>query len=271
MDKSSTDPTISIWITSTGRETLFPCIEKFLELNTYPNYELLIYESNPDNDNNTMKYLEKLTCPHKLWHSEWPKLGWVYNHFLQHTGEYFIRVDDDCWPVEDPAAMFRDAIHLLKMQGFPSRISHVALDMNPRIAWNPDTGKLCPAVETDTLNYRGVHESSRGPTMLFRNPPGVGIVKRSYLGASFTSPDAPWDGAEARHIGYLFGQKLWTAYMLKWWGVYGHYGRMSSDGHNRDWSVDAYEFYENNGYHGRRSREQMSSYVVRGENILKHV
>ncbi len=249
---------VTFWITSTGRNYVVPCIEEFLKHNTYPNFELLIYESDPSSKHIQMFY--DLDCPKRVWVGDWPKLGWVYNHLFRHTEQYFVRVDDDCWPACDPGDMLTDGINLLKEQPLQRPMSHVAMDMNPRIAWNPETNVTCPAVSTD-INFKGVVQTKGGPVMGFTNPAGISLVDKKRLGTSFSDDDAPWNGAEMRHIEYLRRHGLWTGYMMWWWGVYGHFGAVSSEGHDRSYSSEGYQSYIDEKLYGRRPVDEYNRYV----------
>ncbi|KKL55307.1 hypothetical protein LCGC14_2256740, partial [marine sediment metagenome] len=79
IDREFDYPKISIWLTSTGRYDLVKNdIESFLEHNTYPNFQFIIFESVPTEESlkyyntpllqsdKTIEYLKTVPNVHKL-------------------------------------------------------------------------------------------------------------------------------------------------------------------------------------------------------------
>ena len=124
-------PKISVWITSTGR---YDCtkrtIDAFLEHNTYPNIEFLIFHSIPTlaskqifnaldvGDSKVLLLFEELLrkYPGKLWAEPWPPFGNALTTLLEHSQEYFINLGDSNTLVCDGAEQIKTGIKLLEAE-----------------------------------------------------------------------------------------------------------------------------------------------------------
>lgn len=124
-------PKVSIWITSTGRyECTKRTIDAFLEHNTYPNIEFLIFHSIPTleskyafnapdvGDPKVLLLFEDLLreYPGRLWAEPWPPFGNVLTILLNNSAEYFINLGDSNAAVCDGAEQIRAGINLLEVE-----------------------------------------------------------------------------------------------------------------------------------------------------------
>ena len=121
-------PKISVWLTSTGRHDLVKQdIESFIEHNTYPNWQFIIFESVPTKESlkyyntpllqsdKTIKYLKTVPNAHKLMIEPWPYWGVTAQSLLDATDtDYFINLEDDWTTIYDPHEWFVESIKLLR-------------------------------------------------------------------------------------------------------------------------------------------------------------
>jgi len=121
-------PKISVWITSTGRyELVKKDIESFMEYNTYPNWQFIIFESVPTveslkyyntpllQSDKTIAYLKTVPNVHKLMIEPWPYWGKAAQSLLDVTDtDYFINLEDDWTTIYDPHEWFVESIRLLR-------------------------------------------------------------------------------------------------------------------------------------------------------------
>jgi len=124
-------PKISIWLTSTGRHDLVKRdIESFVEHNTYPNWQFIIFESVPTEESlqyyNTpllksaecIEYLKTVPNVHKLMIEPWTYWGDTAQALLDATDTaYFINLEDDWETLCDPHEWFVESIKLLRKKG----------------------------------------------------------------------------------------------------------------------------------------------------------
>ena len=219
-----TPPRVSFWITSTGRECAISCARETVKYAKGLDSQFLIFESRPENPHGTVEAFKALDVPKKVWTGAYPPLGWIYNLFMEHSGDYFIRLDDDCWPVCDAAEMVDEAIRLLEAQPVADyTVSNVPLEMNPRLAVNVADGSI---------------------------PEGANRIPKFPWNET-----CHWRQTELYHI--LDGERrqLLSAYMLKWWGIMGHFSGAGVDGVSRARNLNAYCHYVERGYVGRRPQE----------------
>jgi hypothetical protein len=243
---------ITFWVTSVGREYVLRCVNNLVERCKYPNYQVLIYESKPDNPFNTMDVFEALPCEKTIWHNtaeRFPNLGWVYNLFMENTGDWFIRMDDDTEPFADPTELLLEGIELLQDTSLPWPVSHVAVESNPRIC--REESFLFNEMQRGML---GVHDTDKyGPLLVFTYHPGLSLVKKDLV--------APWNAAchwrdvELHHMNELKDRGVRSVYLLKWWGFWGHFGTLGVDNVDRQQNTDRCNHYFEEGYYGRRPED----------------
>ena len=121
-------PKISVWLTSTGRYDLVKRdIASFVQHNTYPNWQWIIFESVPTEESlkyyntpllksvETIEYLKTVPNVKKLMVEPWPYWGDAAQALLDATDtDYFINLEDDWTTVYDPHEWFVEAIKLLR-------------------------------------------------------------------------------------------------------------------------------------------------------------
>jgi len=66
------------------------------------------------------------------------------------------------------------------------------------------------------------------------------------------SETVPWRDVELVHMNALAARGYKSAYMLKWWGCFGHFGTVAFDGLIKQRSTDRSVLYRDRGYYGLR-------------------
>lgn len=246
-----TEPLITIWVTSTGRKVVLDCVREMVRHCDYPNYRMLIFESKPDNEFGTVEAFKALDCDKRVWVGDYPPLGWIYNLFMANTDAFFVRLDDDCYPVCPIGDMVRDAINLISRSPISGRtISHVALEMNPRLGWDNTNRRPIPD-EPGVAGGGLTHEW--GPVVLLDMPGAMPLVNKHLILP--WNETCHWRQAELYHIESNCQMRLLTAYVLKWWGVMGHWSAEGIDGVDRQRNLNAYTLYRDKGYFGLRPED----------------
>ena len=252
----TTEPLVTIWVTSTGRACAVQCVQETVRQCKYPNYRMLIFESQPDNPHGTLDAFYALDCEKRIWVGDYPPLGFIYNLFADNSDRFIQRLDDDCWPACDPSDHWRDAIALLQAQPLNRPLSHVATEMNPRVCANPDV----PAMKADPTLVGIVREGPFGPLALYRDPSGISLMDRQFMLP--WNETCHWRQTELYHILLARQCRHLTAYMLRWWGCIGHFDALAVDGIDRTQQAAAYAMYRDNGYFGRRPPETLMTAFV---------
>jgi hypothetical protein len=210
---------------------------------------LLIFESQPDNPYSTVDVFKALPCEKAIWAGDYPPLGWVYNLFMENTERFFLRVDDDCHPVCPMGDMVSDAMNLLDAQPVKEKtISHVALEMNPRLAFDQATGSPIPR----EAGVAAIRTDQWGPLIVMRMAGALPVVDKRFVLP--WNESCHWRQVELYHINLCLASDLLTAYMLKWWGVMGHFSPEGVDGVSRMHNLRRYLEYQKRGFYGLRPR-----------------
>lgn len=246
-------PHLDVWVTSTGRACVLDCVREFVRQCDYPNWRMLIFESQPDNENGTVEAFKALDCEKAIWTGNYPPLGWIYNTFMDETARFFLRLDDDCWPVCKTNEMFTEAIDLLVAQPGDKPISHVALECNPRFAFDVKANKPPPDAPEIGMFEAYWTGSQFGPLIIVKHPGSLPIVDKRYVMP--WNETCHWRQVELYHIYDTERRGLVSAYMLKWWGIMGHFSSFGIDGVSRESNLRRYESYRDLGYFGRRPEE----------------
>lgn len=248
-----TTPRLSIWVTSTGRDCAIQCVQETVKQCAGLDYRMLIFESQPDNPHNTVDVFKGLDCDKKVWTGDYPPLGWIYNMFMEYSGDYFLRLDDDCWPVCNPTEMIHEAIELLKAQPVAgSVISNVPLEMNPRMALDIKTGQS-PEGANQIPQFAGWYNGGVfGPLGMVKHPGSLPVVDKRFIMP--WNETCHWRQVELYHIFDGERRGLLSAYMLKWWGCLGHFSPAGVDGVSRETNLAKYIAYRDKGYYGRRPK-----------------
>ncbi len=254
------DPLVSVWITSTGRvDCTKKTIDAFIEHNTYPNIEFLIFHSIPTmeslktyhapgiGDPAVYKMFDKLlrTYPGTLWAEPWPPFGDALNLLLENSADYFINLGDANMAVCDGADQIRDGIDLL---AYDPGILSLRLDLADETVYAGSD--RFDGTRTSMLTKEGfqylhwkifpvsaqlVHTAKmrdigfpKGHDLHVKNYvevyPQEQLQKCSYV-----------CGIDLRHKGFLH-----------------HINPVSTTGEDRQWRVDAYETSRKKGYYGKQ-------------------
>lgn len=243
-----TAPHLDVWVTSTGRPCVLDCVREFVRYCDYPNWRMLIFESEPNNPHNTVDVFKSLDCEKMVWTGDYPPLGWVLNLLMDNTERFFVRVDDDCWPVCPTKDMMADAIKVLDCQPIRNHVvSHVALEMNPRLGFNAVTNQPIP----NEPGMVGVIPASNwGPFLVLSMPGSMPVVDKRFILP--WNETCHWRQVELYHINFCIRQGFLTIYLLKWWGVMGHFSAEGVDGTSREKNLRQYREYQRRGFFGLR-------------------
>lgn len=256
-------PKISVWITSTGRfEFLRTTINSFLEHNTYPNIEWLIFESIPTeeslqyfntplmNTDRCLEYLKEVkdTVPKdtdmRIWAEPWPPFGNVLSKFLTVTNaEYYICLEDDCLCVCDPKEQWLDGIELLKddpnLLGFRNDLSNPTVD---------ETDKRFVGVKRHPISDYLYWPTAGGATF-------VDVDKMQSIGGyPMDHPLKDFWTIERAQNEAMVNHGMYMGVMLKYFGSFAHIGHTEVTGRDRAWSKKIYMDMVNAGHYGRRDK-----------------
>jgi len=254
--KSIWPPKISVWFTSTGRyKFLRPTIETFLEKNTYPNIEMLFFESVPTDESrkcfNTnliettkcIDFLNTLDVPNKhVWIEPWPPFGNVLQKFLNFTdAPYCLQLEDDVAAMCDPSEQIQDAIKLINDD---PQLLGLRLDLS------------CPDVNENDERFKGVKRHSISDYVYWPvagGAPICSVAKLKQIGGFLVNhPLQDFVKIESDLNSKMTSNNMYIGVMLKYYGVFAHIGAMCVDGRDRTWSSDGYKKYAENGWFGRR-------------------
>ena len=245
---------LDIWLTSCGRACAVTCARELVRWGKNLDYRLLIFESQPENPHGTVDAFKALDCEKVIWTGDYPPLGWIYNLLTAETRGYFLRVDDDCWFVCDPAEQIAEAMDLIETQPVKGEvISNVPLEMNPRLAFDSATGKAPEGANKIPLFSGWADGGKFGPLGMVGHPGSLHVGHKKFL--------MPWNETvhwRQTELYYILDQqrrRLWSAYMLKWWGCMGHFSPAGVDGVSREKNLALYNAYRDKGYWGRRPTE----------------
>lgn len=253
-------PLVSIWITSTGRvQNTHQTIEAFIEHNTYPNIEFLIFHSIPTmeslktynapgiGDPAVYKMFDRLlrTYPGTLWAEPWPPFGDALNLLLANSADYFINLGDANMAVCDGADQIRDGIALLD---FDPEILSLRLDLADETVFAGSDrfdGTRTAAMSTGDVQYlhwklfpvsaQLVH-TARMRDIGF--PTGHDLHMKNYVEVYPQEKLAKSSlvcGIDLRHKGFLH-----------------HINPVSTTNEDRQWRVDAYETSRKKGFYGKQ-------------------
>lgn len=227
IDKNFDYPKISVWITSTGRyELVKNDIESFVEYNTYPNWQFIIFESVPTEESlkyyntpliqsdKTIEYLKTVPNVHKLMVEPWPPWGQVLQKLLDATDtEFFINMDDDWTTIYDPHEWFIEVIELLR-----SRKDLFAMTGNlQRSEFNESWPGWESKVNDGKFNYGyGKLVSTSGMLGITKMARRVGGYPDHHIGkAHFLCPESP-EGIFGDRI--LLDINAWGGRLFNWYG-----------------------------------------------------
>jgi hypothetical protein len=249
---------ISVWITSTGRfEFLKITLDSFIQYNTYPNIEFLIFESIPTEDSrkyfNTslietdkcIKYLKELDIPNKhLWIESWPPWGDILQKFLNFTdAKYCISLEDDCQCVYDPKEQWLDEIEVIKddpyLLGFRNDLSN-------------------PGVDENDKRFVGVKQHPVSDYLYWPVAGGApmwGVEKLKKMGGFLTNHSLRdfWR-VESDMNTKMTQNNMYIGVMLKYFGSFAHIGHTEVTGRDRKWSSSLYLDMAAHGYFGPRKK-----------------
>lgn len=260
------EPPLTFWVTSTGRSCVLDCVRETVKWCDYPNYRMLIFESQPDNPHGTVEAFRALPCEKKVWTGDYPPLGFIYNTFMEKTERFFVRLDDDCHPVCSIKDMVTEAIDLLTKQPLMPEypIATVPLEMNPRMAYDLATG-TAPEGANRIPRFIGYDlTTDYGPLALVGHPGSLPVTDKRFLLP--WNETCHWRQTELYYILDLERRGIVSAYMLKWWGIMGHFSSAGVDGVSRAKNLRLYEAYRDRGYSGRRPEDAWAT-VFLGENL----
>jgi len=252
-------PKVSVWITSTGRfEFLKTTIDSFLEHNTYPNIEWLIFESIPTEESrkffNTplietdkcIEYIKALDIPNmRFWAEPWPPYGNILQKFLLMTNaEYYISIEDDCQCVYDPKEQWLDGIELIKddpyLLGFRGDLS-------------------TPEVNENDKRFKGVKHHPISDYLYWPVAGGAtftDVEKMQRIGGHLTDHSLrDFYKIESHQNDEMIRHDMYIGVMLKYYGSFAHIGHTEVTGRDRRWSSDFYLDTVAKGYIGLRNKE----------------
>lgn len=240
-------PKISVCIPSVGRYNLLKgTIESFLMYNTYPNIEILVYES----ENNealhkafprapatifqfaeNKQYLQQLhdAGTVKVFFYPWTPMENAYKFLVAHAADYFIFMEDDITTFADPKDHFIDSIKVI--------------DNYPEVIGVECSTSLAVAYIGDSDPPGGGHSRITTPIIDEGIPPHSYVSPTGSTGGAGIMPVLKlWQTSEAEKIGFgtkvmrsvertfrddVIRSKKHIAMLLNSWGWCGHTGNTS--------------------------------------------
>ena len=235
-------PKISVCIPSIGRyELLKDTIESFLVHNTYPNIEVLVYESE-DNDalhrtfrappstfqfKENKEYLQQLQHENKIkvFFNPWAHMVNTYRFLVSQAADYFIFIEDDIATFVDPKDHFIDSIKVIEND---PEVIGVECSTSLAVAYIQDKGT--PGIRNSRLTVPIIKPQLPPYTYIVTGKAGIMPVLKL------------WKTEEIKKIG--FGTKIMhsaertfrcdmgssgkrIAVLLNFWGWCGHVGTTS--------------------------------------------
>jgi len=251
-------PKISIWITSTGRyECTKRTIDAFLEYNTYPNIEFLIFHSVPTpaskrvfnaqdvGDPKVLLLFENLLRKHpgKLWVEPWPPFGNALTTLLNNSADYFINLGDSNMAVCDGIEQIKAGIKLLEIE---QDLLALRLDLADESVYSGSTRfdgtKEVLDLGTSYLHWKIYPVSAQlVHTMRMKK---VGFPVDHVVGHKNIVEEYPQ--ARLRELPYVCGIDL--AYK----GFLHHINSVSTTNEDRKWRIDLYEDCRRKGNYGKK-------------------
>ena len=260
------EPLVSIWITSTGRiDCTKRTIDAFIENNTYPNIEFLIFHSIPTmeslktyyasgiGDPAVYKMFDKLlrTYPGTLWAEPWQPFGNALNLLLANSADYFINLGDANMAVCDGADQIRDGIELMEEE---KSLLSLRLDLadesvyagsdrfDGTVSVRPRDVDMHPLFDAQYLYWKLFPVSAQlVHTERMRDigfPQDHDLHVKNYVEVypQERLQNSPLVcGIDLRHKGFLH-----------------HINPMSTTNEDRQWRVDAYEASRKKGFYGKQ-------------------
>ncbi len=257
-------PKVSVWITSTGRlDAVRTTIEDFIEKCTYPNYEVVIIESQMTPESSTFfnldhikkaeteEYLRSLPEKHsgvafKIFIQDWKRLGEVYNQQLANTSGYFINLEDDAHTVADPSDQFTDAIKML--QDDPKLLG-LRMDLRD------------DSVYEGSPRFKGTKEAAGIKFVYWDFCSGgaqfMDASKVRALGGYLdTHPIDKYGQTEIDQTKKMLDAEMYIGVSLKYYGFWAHMSSKSVQGADRQWSRDLYDKLTEKGWYGDGAARQ---------------
>lgn len=260
-------PKLSVWVTSCGRISFLPStIETFISNCSYPNYEMIIIESQMTDisrqffalefvkEKETAEYLK--TLPEKFPHVKFNImtqpfriLGQTYDQLLSLTGDYFLNIEDDLTTHGDPCNEIAEDIKLLDSD--PGLLG-VRVDLRDETVF-----ENCPRFngfemkQVDDYKYYIWKDWCSGGAQV------MDARKVRAIGGYITT-HAPNDYimTEKDQSAKMRDAKMYTGIGLKYYGFLAHIGHHGVQGGDRTWTVEAYGDAAQSGYFGDGSQKK---------------
>jgi len=255
---------LTVWVTSCGRiEYLKDTIESFIKYCTYPNYEMIIIESQMTEISkkffNLEKIKEKETSEYilnlqerfpqvkfKIFIQPHKALGQVYDQLLKETGDYFVSIEDDLVTVCDPKDQFIDGIKMLDKD---PKLLGIRIDLRDDTVYEgcsrfPETHQI------DDIKYVVWKDWCSGGAQIMdaRKVKAIGGYKTDHEPHLYIQTEHD-QSAKMKTAG------MYTAISLKYGGFLKHIGQYGVQGGDRTWTVVGYEDLANSGYCGNGSKK----------------
>lgn len=252
-------PKLSVWVTSTGRYNFVKqTIDEFVKLCTYPNYEMLIIESQMTKDSlrffssvnrdeeKTAEYINSLPTlyPHvkfRIFIQPWKKLGAVYNQLLDMSADYYLNIEDDLVALCDPNEQIVDAIKLLQADPL---LFAVRQDLRDETVYDGCT-RFPVTKEAAGMKYVIWDWCSGGLQT-------IDVAKARQAGRfNETHEDDKYGQTEITQTEQMNALGMYIGINLKYYGFLKHIGARSIQNAPREWSVEIYEKAESRKRFGR--------------------
>lgn len=266
-------PKLSVWVTSTGRVQNLPLtIESFIKYCTYPNYEILIVESQMTDiskkffaleyvyEKETVEYLNQLPVKFpdisfQIFVQPFKILGQVYDQLLSLTGDYYINVEDDNETFCDPAPILPDLMNLLDND---PQLLGMRVDLRDETVY-----ENCPRFPE--FKEYGDHKYVLWKDWCSGGNHVMDARKVRQIGG-FITDHAPDQYIQTEHdqTRKMCTAEMYIGISLKWWGFVGPHGSFGVQGGDRRGPLDMYREMAEYGWLGdgknRRPKPHDSAY-----------
>ena len=260
---------ITVWVTSCGRiHFLKDTIESFIHHCTYPNYEMVIVESQMTEvskkfiateyvkEKETADYI--LTLPvkfpqikFKIFIQPHKALGQVYDQLLKETGDYFVNIEDDLVTVCDPKDQFVSGIYLL--QNDPKLLG-IRVDLRDDTVFE-GCSRFPETHQVNDTKYVVWKEWCSGGAQIMdaKKVRDIGGYKTDHAPDQYIQTEHD-QSAKMRTAG------MYTAISLKYWGFLKHIGQYGVQGGDRTWTVVGYGDLADSGYCGEGKNKKQRKF-----------
>lgn len=268
-------PKIQIWVTSCGRiHYLKPTIDSFIQQCTYPNYEMVIIESQMTevskkffalehvHERETAEYINSLpgTYPNIKFNihiQPFRILGQTYDQLLAMTGDYFLNIEDDLVTVCDPAKEILDGIRLLDRD---PELLGMRTDLRDETVYE-GCPRFSEMKETDGYKYFVWRDWCSGGAQI------MDARKTRAIGGYITDHEPNnYIMTEKDQSAKMRTAKMYTGIGLRYYGFLAHIGGHGVQGGDRIWTVEAYQDLAKSGWCGdgtqKKPREHNRDYYI---------